>query len=129
MSQVIDQVQPPATEPPASPALANSAVANCCRAFEASWDESLAEEEEMDEDEEFDEYRAAKDAAIAFRSAMPPLSGKDNIRDFIACVAHGMLIGAIDEDKGTKLLYAAQIALTGVRKSASQSGRSTSKSK
>ena len=41
---------------------------------------------------------------------MPDLSGYQDIRDFIACVAHGMLIGAIDAIEGPKLLYAAQVA-------------------
>ena len=41
---------------------------------------------------------------------MPPLLGAENIRDFIACVAHGMLIGTIENKDATKLLYAAQVA-------------------
>jgi hypothetical protein len=41
---------------------------------------------------------------------MPPLSGPENIRDFIACVAHAMLIGAILGPDGARLLYAAQVA-------------------
>jgi hypothetical protein len=50
------------------------------------------------------------------KGRLPPLSGFENIRDFIACVAHAMLIGAIMDNLGTKLLYAAQIALTTVRR-------------
>ena len=46
----------------------------------------------------------------AYRSAMPPLTGPENIRDFIACTAHGMLIEAIDGPDAARLLYAAQIA-------------------
>jgi hypothetical protein len=42
---------------------------------------------------------------------MPPLSGYRNICDFIACAAYGMLLGAIKDENGTKLLYAAQVAL------------------
>jgi hypothetical protein len=41
---------------------------------------------------------------------MPSLTGEQNIRDFIACVAHGILLQAIEEKNGGKLLYAAQIA-------------------
>jgi hypothetical protein len=52
----------------------------------------------------------ASDCSIAYRRAMPSLSGPDNIRDFIACVAHGMLIGAIRDTDGARLLYAAQVA-------------------
>ena len=46
---------------------------------------------------------------------MPTLDGFENIRDFIACTAQAMLLGAITESKGTKLLYAAQVALGTVR--------------
>jgi hypothetical protein len=50
------------------------------------------------------------DCAVAYRQAMPSLSGPDNIRDFIACAAHGMLIGAISATDCARLLYAAQVA-------------------
>jgi hypothetical protein len=43
---------------------------------------------------------------------MPPLSGDENIRDFIACTAHGMLIDAISGTDAARLLYAAQVAHT-----------------
>jgi hypothetical protein len=46
---------------------------------------------------------------------MPLLSGYESIRDFIACTAHGLLIGAIDGVHGTRLLYAAQVALSSMR--------------
>jgi hypothetical protein len=42
---------------------------------------------------------------------MPPLSTRASCRDFIACVAQGILLGAISEKDGGKLLYAAQVAL------------------
>jgi hypothetical protein len=34
----------------------------------------------------------------------------DCIRDFIACVVHGIAIGAIPSSEGTRLLYRAQVA-------------------
>jgi hypothetical protein len=46
----------------------------------------------------------------AFQKSLPPLTGVENIRNFIACVAHGMLVGAILSPDGARLLYAAQIA-------------------
>jgi hypothetical protein len=46
---------------------------------------------------------------------MPPLSGYQSICDFIACVAHGMVIGAIGDTNGARLLHAAQVALTALR--------------
>ncbi len=54
-------------------------------------------------------------AEKAYLDAMPSLSGHENIRDFVACVTNAMLIGAITDNQGTKLLYAAQVALTTVR--------------
>jgi hypothetical protein len=57
-------------------------------------------------------YAAEREAARAYRNAMPPLVGSRNIRDFIACTAHGMLIGAIDGDDGSRLLHAARVAST-----------------
>jgi hypothetical protein len=54
---------------------------------------------------------AAKDGGKAYCNAMPVLAGYEGIRDFIACAAHGILIGAIPPEKGGQLLYAAQVAL------------------
>lgn len=54
-------------------------------------------------------------AASAYRKAMPELSSYYNIRDFIACTAHGMALRAIDTVEGSKLLYAAQVALGALR--------------
>ncbi len=42
---------------------------------------------------------------------MPLLSGVDGVRDFIACTAHGILIGAIPPESSGQVLYAAQVAL------------------
>ena len=47
----------------------------------------------------------------AFQKSLPPLTGLENIQNFIACVAHGMLIGAILSRDGARLLYAAQVAM------------------
>ena len=46
---------------------------------------------------------------------MPPLSTRDCCRDFIACVAQGILLGAVSEKDGGKLLYAAQVALAAAK--------------
>ena len=51
-------------------------------------------------------------AGLAYRMAMPYLSSSLNIDAFIACVTHGMSIGAIEDKLGTKLLYASQVATT-----------------
>jgi hypothetical protein len=57
-----------------------------------------------------DKYDASKAADRAYLDALPPLSGDENIRDFIACVTQAMIADIIMESSGTKLLYAAQVA-------------------
>jgi hypothetical protein len=44
---------------------------------------------------------------------MPPLTGSRNVRNFIACTAYGILLGAIDHKEASKLLDAAQVAPAG----------------
>ena len=62
-----------------------------------------------------DRHNASKAANRAYLDAMPPLSGDENIRDFIACITQAMLADIILESSGTKLLYAAQVAHTTTR--------------
>jgi len=87
-----------------APALRNHAVAHCAAVRDKAYRQNFAKTK--------NEYKAADAAVAAYRKALPPLCGYDNICDFIACVSYGMLTKAIDEDSGTKLLYAAQIALS-----------------
>ena len=65
------------------------------------------------------EYRAIVLGNQAYKNAMPALDSFENIRDFIACVTYGILIRAILDAVGVRLLYAAQVASTAC-KSASQ---------
>jgi hypothetical protein len=58
-----------------------------------------------------DRMLAAGPAGEAYCNAMPMLVGYEGVRDFLACAAHGILIGAIPQDRAGKLLYAAQVAL------------------
>ena len=51
-----------------------------------------------------------KMANKAYREALPPLRGAENISDFIACVAHGMALDVFDTKEASKMLYAAQVA-------------------
>ncbi len=80
----------------------NSAVVCCDDAWQRAYKAALASEKHR--------VAALMDANQAYCRAMPPLSGAQNIRDFIACVAHGMLINVIHEKSAPKLLYAAQMA-------------------
>ena len=102
-------------------AAANPAVGQCCEARLRAL--NLARSKEKGQ------YAADKDAALAYRNAMPPLAGAGNIRDFIACVAHGMLIDAIAGPDGARLLYAAQVAQASLHKpSPNRAGRPASNS-
>ncbi|MGB6691688.1 MAG: hypothetical protein WBE76_27940 [Terracidiphilus sp.] len=89
------------------PAPLNTAILRCCEAY------AIAEQKEKKKNRS--NHEASSAGAKAFRGALPPLSGYENIRDFIACVAHGMLIGAIWHDDVSQLLYAAQVATSALR--------------
>jgi hypothetical protein len=95
---------PPAPMPPDTsiPAAANPAIAYCLQAYKEALSAALRKGESQ--------YLAGLAAKAAYRGAMPPLSGSRKIRDFVACVAHGMAINAIDGADGARLLYAAQVA-------------------
>lgn len=59
-------------------------------------------------------------AEAAYTAAMPDPVGEWDTRNFIACVAYGVHAHLIPQDEASRLLYAAQIALTGL----SQKGKS-----
>ncbi len=87
----------------------NSAVQRCVTA----WRQALAFKKVTDP---FEPGVWSHDyAGKAYRNAMPWLSTPDNVDAFIACVAHGLAIGAIEPSDATKLLYAAQVAITSRR--------------
>jgi hypothetical protein len=83
----------------------NPAVARCSEV----WDRAFAT---MSRRKGYQEEDAIVEADQAYCKAMPPLVGFENICDFIACVGYGMLIKVFVEGHGTKLLYAAQVALS-----------------
>lgn len=56
------------------------------------------------------EENIARAGQMAYCTAMPRLADSESIREFIACVVHGMAIGAIPSQEGTRLLYGAQVA-------------------
>jgi hypothetical protein len=85
----------------------NPAVARCARAYLFSYCNVKLKGESDDS--------ARARAGVSYRLAMPPLTGSRNVRDFIACTTHAMLIGALDQKEATKLLYAAQVAHTARR--------------
>jgi hypothetical protein len=56
-----------------------------------------------------------KAGAAAFRYAMPDPSTREGIKDFIACVLHGMTVDAIDTSEGYALLAGARVALAALK--------------
>ena len=92
---------------PKAPAHSNPVVARCCSA----WDQAFQQAHALGKGE----ISACLDAAKAYRQNLPALDNSDVIRDFIACVTQGMLLGAIEGTDGTRLLYAAQVANTTLR--------------
>jgi hypothetical protein len=55
---------------------------------------------------------AARDAGVnAYRAALPIVSTRESIRDFIACITHGMVFNVFWNDEGPKLIAAAKAAL------------------
>jgi hypothetical protein len=100
--------QSPAAPQPSSAATANPAVARCLSAWDPIYKAEIAKGHHR--------ITATRVAAPFYCNAMPQLCGYDNIRDFVACAAHGILIGAIDGNSAGKLLYAAQVALATTRR-------------
>jgi hypothetical protein len=49
-------------------------------------------------------------AADAYCRVLPPLSSLENVRAFVACVAHGLAAGVIESPRASRLLYAAQVS-------------------
>jgi hypothetical protein len=95
----------PAIDP--STKQARAAIKRCCAAWQRAFDANLEGTKRNSSDKTW----AAIQAAPYYRNAMPPLAGYENIRDFIACAAHGILIDAIPQKRANQLLYAAQVAL------------------
>lgn len=104
-----------ASQPVTAPASASAesqpttspAVARCVDAYNRAY--------KMERSAGREDYAATKIAGKVFRRTLPPLVGHENIRDFIACVAQSILMGAIDSNDASKLLYAAQVSLAAVR--------------
>ncbi len=90
---------------------ARAAIKRCCAAWQRAYDAYMGRSKGSSTDSIF----AAHNAHPAYCKAMPPLAGYENIRDFLACAAHGILIEAIPEKRANQLLYAAQVALASLR--------------
>ncbi len=112
MIETVHYLSAPCAPPDSSPALENAAVAHCCEVWE------LTRRQAWEAGNSVVVSRVA--GHKAFQKSLPSLTGRENIQNFIACVAHGMLIGAILPQDGTRLLYAAQVAMTAANSPATQ---------
>jgi hypothetical protein len=99
-----------------SPRFKTSAAGAAFKRCRATWhplsQESVAMRRDRNQDPLFLTEDAAADASKAYPNAMPLLSGAEDIGDFTACVAHGVLIDAFTPQMNTQLLYAAQVAIS-----------------
>ena len=97
--------------PGLKPSNPKAALRRCCAAWQRAFDAYMvAHTGSM-----ADKIWAVGPASEAYCNAMPMLVGYEGARDFIACAAHGILIGAIPRDRASQLLYAAQVALATLR--------------
>ena len=103
---LVEAISLPALDP--SSRQVGAAIARCCAAWQRAYDATL----QGTPGSGMDKVLAAHRAGPAYCQAMPPLSGPKSIRDFIACTAHGILIGAIPPQQSCHILYAAQVALS-----------------
>jgi len=97
------------------------AVLNCRAALLHAYNEQMAREKS--------EYQASKLGSQAFRRTMPLLISEGNIRAFIACVAHGILIDAIPGEDGPRLTAIARLALASLPREPKSAGRPPSTGK
>lgn len=97
--------------PDSHPAGAQTALRRCCAAWKRAFN-AYMDNPRYSPGSDGGKFYASRDAAEAYRNAMPLLAGYQGARDFIACIAYGILIGAIPKEDSGQLLYAAQVALS-----------------
>jgi len=95
----------------------NQAVAVCVKAWRRTFElASLAPGDgRLAPPHDDSTHFANQQAAIAFIDAMPPLSGPQNVSDFIACVAFAMLKHIFRSEESRQLLDVAKVALASIR--------------
>jgi hypothetical protein len=98
------------------------AVSLCVKAFEQAAAEQMKEKAKPDVVKEC--------GRIMYWNTLPKHINRECIRDFIACVVHGMAVGSIPGPEAGRLLYGAQVAqqaLPAVRKWRKNSSKTSSK--
>jgi hypothetical protein len=85
-----------------APEFHNPAVARCCKA----WNRVFTANQKAGTDPVLVYVRANE----AFRFAMPPLSTPRDLCDFVACVAHGLVLNTLALPHAAALINAARVA-------------------
>jgi len=94
----------------------NRALARCAKAWQRTFELASVTpgDDRLAPPQNDTTFFARDQAATAFRDAMPPLCGQQNVSDFIACVTFAMLKDIFDPDEFTRLLQGANMALKGL---------------
>jgi len=92
-----------------TPSTTAASVARCVAAFRAEYAEQR--------DSGQGHWECLSAAKIAYRKALPCAETLAGIRAFIACVAQGINFEVYGQSDSTRLLYAAQVALSAYKRS------------
>lgn len=104
-----------------TPLTPEAAVQRCLNAFHQAWDLDDPNNKGLSPS-------GSQKVSEAWRFAMPFLtSDPDSIDAFLACVTQGMLLNVLTQAEASKLLYAAQVAIS-ARRARSEIARLQSKS-
>ena len=85
----------------------NRAIARCLQAWQSAFDAAHRQGQ--------DKHDCEEAAAEAYKLALPPLDSYENIRDFIACITHGMFLSSFEFRDSKDYLFAAQVAVSALR--------------
>ena len=114
------RTKPVPSEPIPAKSTSKAAIRRCHAAWKRAYDAYIQRK-----GDDFLSRAMAKtgDAPDAYRAAMPALDSIENVRNFIACTAHGILIETIPQQCAGQLLYAAQVALSVLRSQANDAAK------
>jgi hypothetical protein len=104
---------PPTERLPIQPDLEPTVVGRCCEAWYCAYEKAAGQGR--------GELSCGLRANAAYRAAMPPLTCAENVPGFVACVAHGLLLGTIVDSIATRLFHAAQVVSRACKSSSSRS--------
>ncbi len=104
-TQILSASPVPAADP--EPEYVRTALRRC----RAAWHRAYRAEMDKSNGNDGDDVFACFYGGKAYRKAMPILSSYESVQAYIACAAHGLLIGAIAPEESGHILYAAQVAI------------------